>query len=56
LLEKDRKLRLGQSDDCDEVLKHPFFKDIDLDKLIKKEIEPPFKPELKGQIDLSNFD
>jgi hypothetical protein len=37
-------------------LGHPFFKDIDMDKLIKKEIVPPFKPELKSTHDLSNFD
>jgi len=28
LLSKDRKFRLGQKKDADEVLAHPFFKDI----------------------------
>ncbi len=27
-----------------------------MDKLISKEIEAPFKPELQSEIDLSNFD
>jgi hypothetical protein len=28
----------------EEVLGHPFFKDIDREKLLSKEIEAPFKP------------
>jgi len=36
LLDKDRKKRLGYINDVDEVLGHSFFKDIDLEKLIKK--------------------
>jgi hypothetical protein len=40
----------------EEVLNHPFFKGIDMDRLIKKQIEPPFKPTLKSANDLSNFD
>jgi len=56
LLEKDRKQRLGQKNDVDEVLSHPFFKKIDRDMLLKKEIPAPFKPEIKSNVDLSNFD
>ena len=56
LLEKDRKQRLGQKNDIDEVLGHPFFKDIDREKLLNKEIEPPFKPNIKSTFDLTNFD
>ena len=44
LLNKDRKSRLGQSDDVKEVLNHPFFANIDLDKLIKREITAEFIP------------
>ena len=44
LLEKDRKQRLGQKNDVEEVLGHPFFKDVDREKLLSKQIEPPFKP------------
>lgn len=40
----------------DEVLGHPFFKDIDREKLLNKEIEPPFKPHIKSTFDLTNFD
>jgi len=55
-LEKDRKHRLGQKNDVEEVLGHPFFRDIDRDKLLKKQIPPPFKPDIKSNVDLSNFD
>lgn len=38
LLDRDRKTRLGQVNDVDEVLAHAFFKDIDLKKLQMKEL------------------
>ncbi|CAH2328716.1 kinase C eta type [Pelobates cultripes] len=38
------------------ILWHPFFKDINWDKLNKKEIEPPFRPRIKSREDVSNFD
>lgn len=56
LLEKDRKKRLGQKNDVDEVLSHPFFAGLDLEKLLKKELPPPFIPKLQSEYDLSNFD
>ena len=38
-------------------MKHPWFADIDMDKLLKCKIEPPFKPTLtSNQLDVSNFD
>jgi serum/glucocorticoid-regulated kinase 2 len=56
LLEKDRKKRLGQKEDVEEVLGHAFFRGLDMDKLLRKELEPPFKPPLQSEYDLSNFD
>ena len=41
LLEFNPKKRIGYQ----QIITHPFFKDIDWDKLEKKEIEPPFVPE-----------
>eukprot|EP01084_Bolivina_argentea_P235365 396072_1 len=39
LLERDPKRRLGSSDkDAEEIQQHPFYKDIDWNKLYKKEI------------------
>jgi len=55
LLEKDRKKRLGQKGDSEEVLGHPFFKDLDLDKLIKKQLEAPFIPKLQSEQVTSYF-
>lgn len=41
-----------------EVIKHPFFSDVLIDKLISKELVPPFKPEMgrDGDMELNNFD
>lgn len=30
MLEKDRKLRLGQKNDLDDILGHPWFADLDI--------------------------
>jgi serum/glucocorticoid-regulated kinase 2 len=46
LLDKDKTKRLGAKDDMTEVLAHPFFQGLDIEKLIKKELVPPYKPEV----------
>jgi len=51
LLTRDVEKRLGS-----EVKKHPFFKDIDWEKLEKREMEPPFKPKVKSDTDTSQID
>ena len=57
LLEKDMDKRLGSSEDLDEVISHPWFSGINIDKILGKEIKPPFKPEIKGgKYDVINFD
>jgi serum/glucocorticoid-regulated kinase 2 len=55
LLEKDRSKRLGSYNDYQEVLSHPAFKDIDLDKLEKKKIAAPFKPSINNAEDLEKY-
>ena len=57
LLNKKPSLRLGAKNDIDDVIKHPFFKEIDIEKLLKKEIFPEYKPPLdKDNIyDLQNY-
>ncbi|KAJ3060640.1 hypothetical protein HK102_009415, partial [Quaeritorhiza haematococci] len=57
LLERDPKRRLGGGPaDAEDVKRHPFFHDIDWDKLLKKQIKPPFKPHVESETDTSNFD
>ncbi|KAL4442289.1 hypothetical protein ABPG74_005630 [Tetrahymena malaccensis] len=54
LLQKDVKKRLGYNG-FHELKKHAFFADFDWDKLERQEIEPQFKPPLRSQVDLQNF-
>jgi serine/threonine protein kinase len=57
LLEKDPAGRLGSKDGIEEVMRHPFFADLNLDDLVGKRIEAPFKPKLSEDVlDVSNFD
>ena len=57
LLDKDPKTRLGGDEGGGHtVLKHPFFNNIDLEKLERKEIPPPFVPTIGAEDDVSNFD
>jgi len=57
LLNRDPKKRLGSKDDVGDIKAHPFFKTLNFEKLMKKEIDPPYKPKIKsGVSDSSNFD
>lgn len=56
LLNRNPKHRLGAIGDAEELKAHPFFADIDWDALGKKNLVPPFKPKLKSELDVSNFD
>ena len=56
LLNRNPKHRLGAKDDAAELMREPFFNDIDWDALAKKNVVPPFKPKLKSVLDTSNFD
>lgn len=53
--EVDKRLGSGSSGSQD-VMNHPFFKDLDWKKLERKEIEPPFKPKVKSEGDTSQID
>lgn len=53
LLLKDRKKRLGQKGDADEVLNHKFFEGLDMSKLMNREIPAEFMPD---QDFVRNFD
>lgn len=54
-LDRNPTTRLGVNG-FDEIKKDPFFKGIDWDRLLRKEIEPPFKPTVKSDDDVSNID
>jgi len=58
LLNRNPDERLGSATgDVENIKAHAFFKDIDFEKLMKKELEPPYKPKVKtGAEDSSNFD
>jgi serine/threonine protein kinase len=57
LLEKDPRKRLGSgNDDFVEIQSHPFFAELDWDAVMKKEIDPEWRPQLTTDSDVSNFD
>uniref|UniRef100_A0A0X3P2D1 non-specific serine/threonine protein kinase n=1 Tax=Schistocephalus solidus TaxID=70667 RepID=A0A0X3P2D1_SCHSO len=52
LLIKDPTARLGGGKaDAIEVMMHPFFANISWDKLIRKDIPPPWKPDVENEMD-----
>ena len=56
-LTKTPQERLGTKDDIKEILAHPWFSDIDVKKLVARQIETEFKPKLsEDALDISNFD
>ncbi|KAI3384168.1 hypothetical protein SNEBB_008202 [Seison nebaliae] len=57
LLQRDTRQRLGSNrNDAMDVRKHLFFRSINFDQLLLKNIKPPFTPKINGPIDTSNFD
>lgn len=57
LLERNPRDRLGSGhDDVDEIKRHPFFKNIDWTLLYERKIQPVYKPNVKSELDTSNFD
>lgn len=56
LLDKDPKKRLGGNrPDAQDVRSHPFFHNIDWKKLAAKQVQAPFRPEIRHEMDTSNF-
>lgn len=55
LLNKDKKQRLGSTNDIEELLEHPYFKSIDQDLLLKKQLTPPYMPEFSSKDDLGSY-
>ena len=56
LLKRHSPSRLGAGPDDDkDVKRHPFFKHINWGDLLNRKVEPPFKPPLKNEEDVSLF-
>ena len=47
LLDKNKQSRLGTATDFQEIIDHPFFADIDKEKLLKREWAPPLKIQME---------
>ena len=45
MLDRDTSSRLGSTGDINEVISHPFFKDVNFDLLQKKQVPVPYKPD-----------
>ncbi|POI30672.1 hypothetical protein CIB84_005577 [Bambusicola thoracicus] len=57
LLKRNAASRLGAGPgDAGEVQAHPFFRHINWDELLARKVEPPFKPLLQSEEDVSQFD
>ncbi|KAL6616901.1 hypothetical protein LY90DRAFT_189999 [Neocallimastix californiae] len=57
LLTKDPNKRLGSGpNDAEDIKKHAYFKHVKWDKILNKEISPPYKPKINSRTDVSNFD
>lgn len=56
LLQREPTKRLGAGG-SEEIKRHPFFaRWIDWNKLVQKQITPPFKPSVVSALDVANFD
>ena len=57
LLERDPRHRLGAGPhDVGEVKRHAFFKNLDWQLLLQKNVKPIYRPSVKNEYDTSNFD
>jgi len=56
LLNREPKKRLGSTDDVEDIKEHPFFDNIDWDKMYNKEYESAFVPKVKSNTDTDNFE
>ena len=57
MLERNLKKRLGSGTlGINGVKEHPFYAKIDWKLLLLRQIKPPFKPTVKSDTDVTNFD
>ena len=48
LLDKNPKTRIGSQGGIEDVIRHPWLRDVDFEKLVEKKVQPPFVPDLQG--------
>ena len=57
LLQRDPAVRLGsRAGGAEDIRRHPFFKGVDWNALEALRVEPPFKPKVESETDITNFD
>ncbi|KAK3707788.1 hypothetical protein QZH41_008570, partial [Actinostola sp. cb2023] len=56
LLRRHPQSRLGGHDDAVAIKTHAFFRNIKWEDLTSKTMEPPFRPSISGEEDVSQFD
>lgn len=56
LFQKKSENRLGSKGGANEIKNHPWFQGIDWSALLTKKVKAPFVPNIKSEIDVSNFD
>jgi len=47
---------LGQQNDVDDILGHPWFKDLNIKEILDKKAASPYVPKINNSSDLQNFD
>ncbi len=52
----DPELRLGSNGGAEEIKQHPFFASIDWDEAENRRLPAPYKPEMRDDYGLSNFE
>ncbi len=55
-MDKNQFTRLGFKEGVNSIKTHPFFDGVDFNKISKMEVNPPHKPEIKGEDCINNFD
>lgn len=56
LFEREPNERLGGKGDAREIKQHPFFANVNWEKMAAKAVKPPFRPILRSKHDVQNFD